>query len=171
MSALRVLNRTALEREQELGRLDAIAGDGDHGQGMTLGSSGALAAATAAANADAGARSVLAVAGQQWAESAGGTSGALWGAGLTAFAAELSDTDAVTASALVRGVIAFRDTVGQTPYHYLLSQRLERARVLLREEQSMPVAEVARRCGFKNLSHVSATFRRMTGVSPKGYRG
>lgn len=113
VSALRVLNRTALEREQELGRLDAIAGDGDHGQGMALGSSGALAAATAAANADAGARSVLAVAGQQWAESAGGTSGALWGAGLTAFAAELSDTDAVTASALVRGVIAFRDTVGE----------------------------------------------------------
>jgi len=65
---------------------------------------------------------------------------------------------------------AFRDTVGQTPYHYLLSQRLERAKVLLREEPGVPVAEVARRCGFKNLSHFSATFRRMTGVSPKGYR-
>lgn len=66
---------------------------------------------------------------------------------------------------------AFRDTVGQTPYHYVLSQRLERARGLLREEQSVPVAEIARRCGFKNLSHFSATFRRMTGVSPKAYRG
>lgn len=65
---------------------------------------------------------------------------------------------------------AFRDTVGQTPYHYLLSQRLERAKMLLREEPGVPVAEVARRCGFKNLSHFSATFRRMTGVSPKGYR-
>lgn len=65
---------------------------------------------------------------------------------------------------------AFRDTVGQTPYHYLLSQRLERAKVLLREEPGVPVAEVARRCGFKNLSHFSATFRRMTGISPKGYR-
>ncbi|QDF95078.1 hypothetical protein CJ010_00175 [Azoarcus sp. DD4] len=66
---------------------------------------------------------------------------------------------------------AFRDTVGQTPYHYVLSQRLERARMLLREDQNLPVAEIARRCGFKNLSHFSATFRRMTGVSPKGYRG
>lgn len=66
---------------------------------------------------------------------------------------------------------AFRDTVGQTPYHYVLSQRLERARGLLREEQGLPVAEIARRCGFKNLSHFSATFRRMTGVSPKAYRG
>ncbi|WP_398311359.1 helix-turn-helix transcriptional regulator [Zoogloea sp.] len=65
---------------------------------------------------------------------------------------------------------AFRDTVGQTPYHYLLSQRLERAKMLLREEPGVPVAEVARRCGFKNLSHFSATFRRMTGISPKGYR-
>lgn len=66
---------------------------------------------------------------------------------------------------------AFRDTVGQTPYHYVLSQRLERARMLLREEPALSVAEVARRCGFRNLSHFSATFRRVIGVSPKAYRG
>lgn len=66
---------------------------------------------------------------------------------------------------------AFRDTVGQTPYHYVLSQRLERARTLLRTERTLPVAEIARRCGFKNLSHFSAAFRRAVGVSPTAYRG
>ncbi len=80
---------------------------------------------------------------------------------------DLADVACISKDHFLR---AFRDTVGQTPYHYLLSQRLERAKVLLREERGVPVAEVAQRCGFKNLSHFSATFRRMTGVSPKGYR-
>lgn len=70
--------------EAELGRLDAIAGDGDHGQGMAYGSRGAAEAARRAADEGAGARTVLVRAGEAWSESAGGTSGALWGAALTA---------------------------------------------------------------------------------------
>lgn len=111
LRALEVMNRTALEHETQLGRLDAIAGDGDHGQGMSLGSTGAYRAAAEAVAAGAGVRSVLAVAGQQWAESAGGTSGALWGSGLTGFAACLSDTEEATREAVVAGVEAFQDTI------------------------------------------------------------
>lgn len=110
--ALRVMNSTALAAEPELGRMDAIAGDGDHGQGMSLGSTGAVNAARAAWEAGAGARTLLIRAGEQWAESAGGTSGALWGAGLTGFAgAALSDTDAATGADIVAGVTALADTV------------------------------------------------------------
>ena len=64
----------------ELGRIDAIAGDGDHGIGMQRGSHAAPRAAIAARDAGAGARTVLARAADAWADSAGGTSGALWGA-------------------------------------------------------------------------------------------
>ncbi|MGO1850317.1 dihydroxyacetone kinase family protein, partial [Microbacterium sp.] len=64
----------------ELGRLDAIAGDGDHGIGMQRGSRAAVDAADRATAAGAGAGTVLALAGDAWADKAGGTSGALWGA-------------------------------------------------------------------------------------------
>ena len=84
---------TVIAREAtELGRLDAIAGDGDHGIGMERGSRAAALAALAAAAAGAGAGAVLEHAGDEWADKAGGTSGALWGAGLRAAARVIGDT-------------------------------------------------------------------------------
>ena len=72
------------ELEGELGRLDAVAGDGDHGRGMVRGCEAALEAARRAIARDAGAGSVLERAGDAWGSRAGGTSGALWGAALRA---------------------------------------------------------------------------------------
>lgn len=109
--ALQVMNRCAIENEARLGRMDAIAGDGDHGQGMRLGSTGAAHAAAEALAAGAGASSLLIAAGEQWAESAGGTSGALWGAALTSFAGQLSDSAGVTADDVVAGVGAMASTI------------------------------------------------------------
>lgn len=88
----------------ELGRLDAIAGDGDHGIGMQRGSSAAQAAASATMAVGAGARTVLARAADAWANRAGGTSGALWGVMLHALAAELGDLATPTPAAVVSGV-------------------------------------------------------------------
>ena len=85
------------EAEAELGRIDAQAGDGDHGQGMARGSAAASAAARAASDAGAGATSVLAAAANAWADRAGGTSGAIWGLGLLAASRALSDSAGVTA--------------------------------------------------------------------------
>ena len=84
--------------EDELGRLDAVAGDGDHGRGMARGSAAALAGAAAASYAGGDAPTVLRNAGEEWADKAGGTSGALWGAGLLA-AAERLPSDAVPTDA------------------------------------------------------------------------
>ena len=81
---LDLFEAVAAREEAELGRIDAIAGDGDHGQGMAYGCKGAAAAAKAALEAGAGARTLLVRAGDAWSESAGGTSGALWGAALIA---------------------------------------------------------------------------------------
>src|SRR5699024_2727558 len=72
-----------VELEPELGRMDQIAGDGDHGQGMVLGSRAAHAAARRTVEGGCGARTVLVQAGAAWSAEAGGTSGALWGAALT----------------------------------------------------------------------------------------
>jgi dihydroxyacetone kinase len=84
---LRVARTVLHEHADELGKLDAVAGDGDHGRGMTKGVDAALAAASEAATATPGA--LLAAAGDAWAAEAGGTSGALWGAGLRALGSGL----------------------------------------------------------------------------------
>jgi dihydroxyacetone kinase phosphoprotein-dependent L subunit len=62
-------------KEAELGRLDAAAGDGDHGAGMVRG----LKAAFAAAQGEGTTGQILARAGSAFADAAGGASGALVG--------------------------------------------------------------------------------------------
>ena len=90
----------------ELGRLDAVAGDGDHGIGMQRGARAARAAADAAVDAGAGAATTLQRAADAWADRAGGTSGALWGVILAAIARSLGDAGAPTAADVAVGVSA-----------------------------------------------------------------
>lgn len=72
--------RTVIDAQrEELGRLDAIAGDGDHGIGMQRGLTAAVVAAKEALAAKAGIGTLLTNAGDAWSDRAGGTSGALWG--------------------------------------------------------------------------------------------
>ncbi len=99
------------EAEAELGRIDAIAGDGDHGQGMARGSAAAAVAARDAAAQGAGAGTVLSLAGDAWADRAGGTSGALWGVALRAWGQALGDTDAPDAARVAAGARAGIDAV------------------------------------------------------------
>ena len=106
------LFETVCAREEaELGRIDAIAGDGDHGQGMAYGSKGAAVAARTALEAGAGARTLLLRAGDAWAESAGGTSGALWGAALTAAGSVFDDGSGSEQSTIVQALDAAVDAV------------------------------------------------------------
>jgi dihydroxyacetone kinase len=99
------------EHADELGRLDSIAGDGDHGIGMQRGARAAAEEAAAVLERGAGARSILEHAGDAWSDRGGGTSGALWGVMLRTFGAQLSDTDAVTAEAVSSGVKASTEAV------------------------------------------------------------
>lgn len=102
---------TLREAEDELGRIDARAGDGDHGQGMTRGSAAAAEAAAKAVAAGAGAASVLAVAGDAWGDRAGGTSGALWGLALRTWSGCFSDQAPVTATTVAEGAIAALEAI------------------------------------------------------------
>ena len=103
-----------IDREAgELGRLDSIAGDGDHGIGMQRGSTAADQAAGSALEAGAGIGTLLAQAGDAWADKAGGTSGALWGAALRAAGETFGDTETPTRTTVARAVEAARDVVQQ----------------------------------------------------------
>lgn len=92
------------DAEDELGRIDAVAGDGDHGRGMVKGSSAAKAAAEAAVADGGGQASVLTAAGKEWAAKAGGTSGVLWGALLSALGARLGDTGTPDPATIAAGI-------------------------------------------------------------------
>lgn len=92
--------------EQDLGLLDAHAGDGDHGQGMRRGATAAKTAINAAIESGAGAKSALAAAGDAWADRAGGTSGAIWGLLLRSWSGAFSDADSLNASAVAMGARA-----------------------------------------------------------------
>lgn len=95
----------------ELGRLDSIAGDGDHGIGMQRGVTAAAHAARDAVTAGAGARSTLTAASAAWSDKAGGTSGALWGLAIAAVAARLDDGSVPTDAAVAAGVAEALDRI------------------------------------------------------------
>ena len=101
-AVLRVVERNAAE----LGRIDAVAGDGDHGIGMRRGAGAALDAARAAVSRGAGASTTLVWAADAWADRAGGTSGALWGAALRSVAAACDDITTPTREQVTAGVEA-----------------------------------------------------------------
>ncbi|AQT82307.1 D-erythrulose kinase [Mycolicibacterium litorale] len=111
VTVLETFLKVCSDNETELGRLDAVAGDGDHGHGMTFGARGAAEAARAAVERGAGARTTLLLAGQAWADSAGGTSGALWGAALTSAGGAFADTGGATDQAVVDAVNAGIDAI------------------------------------------------------------
>lgn len=64
----------------------------------------------------------------------------------------------------------FRLEMGMTPYRYLVEQRLQQAKALLRND-TRPVAEIAIETGFTSPCHFSRAFRRYMGVSPTEWKG
>ncbi|MDQ0923259.1 dihydroxyacetone kinase [Pseudarthrobacter sp. W1I19] len=100
-----------VEHEAELGRLDAIAGDGDHGIGMRRGVDAAAAAANDEAESGASVQRVLMAAGEAWSERAGGTSGALWGSAVLAAGMSLGNKVSYGSQDAASAVTAFVDAI------------------------------------------------------------
>ncbi|MEA5502923.1 AraC family transcriptional regulator [Halotia wernerae UHCC 0503] len=63
----------------------------------------------------------------------------------------------------------FKQAIGIAPYQYLLQQRIERAKQLLKQSDRS-IMEIACMCGFNSHSHLSKQFRQLTGTTPKAYR-
>ncbi|MEM6451773.1 MAG: AraC family transcriptional regulator [Cyanobacteria bacterium P01_D01_bin.105] len=63
----------------------------------------------------------------------------------------------------------FKQSLGVSPYQYLLQQRVERAKQLLKSTDRL-ITDIAFACGFNSHSHLSKQFKQLTGMTPKAYR-
>jgi AraC-like DNA-binding protein len=63
----------------------------------------------------------------------------------------------------------FRATYGETPYAYLMTRRIERAKALLRHGE-MSVSEVCVAVGCTSLGSFSSRFTQLVGETPSAYR-
>jgi AraC-like DNA-binding protein len=80
--------------------------------------------------------------------------------------AELSREACLSEFHLLR---VFKQAFGTTPARYLERRRMERARDLL-HATALPIADVAARCGYSNLSAFGRAFRRAWGTSATSLR-
>jgi AraC-like DNA-binding protein len=63
----------------------------------------------------------------------------------------------------------FRAAYGETPYSYLMTRRIERAKALLRRGD-LSVTEVCMEVGCTSLGSFSSRFTELVGESPSSYR-
>ncbi|HEX4816349.1 MAG TPA: helix-turn-helix transcriptional regulator [Nonomuraea sp.] len=64
---------------------------------------------------------------------------------------------------------SFRAAFGETPYGYLMTRRIERAKALLRRGD-LSVTEVCFAVGYTSLGSFSSRFTELVGESPNAYR-
>lgn len=64
---------------------------------------------------------------------------------------------------------AFRQSMGCSPYSFIIRRRIERAKDHLRHT-AMTITEIALSSGFSDSSHFSNIFRREVGMTPLAYR-
>ena len=64
---------------------------------------------------------------------------------------------------------AFKATFGETAFQFVTMRRIDKARQMLGETR-LPVAAVAKACGFSGASQFSRTFRSIAGTTPLAFR-
>ena len=82
---------------------------------------------------------------------------------------QVSDLAALAGMSIGRFTASFRASTGLTPHRYVMQERIEAVRCLLRERQ-YSLAEVAIRCGFSSQQHMATAIRKLTGVTPSHLR-
>lgn len=63
----------------------------------------------------------------------------------------------------------FKQSMGISPYQYIIGQRIERAKQLLKQKE-LSIVDVALKCGFSSQTHFSKQFRKRVGITPFAYR-
>ena len=66
-------------------------------------------------------------------------------------------------------VEAFKISIGKPPHQFVMERRVQRVLELLRDEDRS-IAQIAHAAGFSSQSHLTANFRRVTGVTPGRFR-
>lgn len=65
----------------------------------------------------------------------------------------------------------FKKILGKTPVDYLANLRIEQAKHLIHiYRNTMPLMEIAERCGFESYTYFSQKFKALTGQSPRAYQ-
>lgn len=64
----------------------------------------------------------------------------------------------------------FRQSIGVSPYRYIIQQRVKKAQKLLKDQRELSIADIALECGFNHQSHLAKYFRQFTKITPKKYR-
>lgn len=63
----------------------------------------------------------------------------------------------------------FKQSMGNSPHQYVIQQRIERAKLLLKNSDRA-IIDIALECGFTSHSHLSKQFRKVTGMTPRNFR-
>ena len=63
----------------------------------------------------------------------------------------------------------FKQSMGISPYQYIIGQRIERAKQLLKQKE-LSIVDVALKCGFSSQTHFNKQFYKRMGVTPLAYR-
>jgi AraC family transcriptional regulator len=63
----------------------------------------------------------------------------------------------------------FKQSMGIAPHKYITQQRVERAKLLLKNPE-FRIIDITLECGFANPSHFAKCFRKHTGISPQQFR-
>ena len=63
----------------------------------------------------------------------------------------------------------FRRTFGLSPHKFVMSKRVERAKVLM-VQSDLPLGIIAVECGMADQAHFNRVFRRFVGDSPGAWR-
>lgn len=81
----------------------------------------------------------------------------------------LSELAAIVGLSTHHFVEAFKISVGKPPHQFVMERRVQRALELLRDRERT-IAEIAEAAGFSSQSHLTANFRRVTGLTPGRFR-
>ena len=79
---------------------------------------------------------------------------------------DMADQAAMSAYHFAR---AFKAETGSSPLQFVISARMDAAKVLLKTTK-LPVAQIAHRVGYEDLSRFGRHFKTRVGATPKAYR-
>lgn len=82
---------------------------------------------------------------------------------------EISDLAKITRWKESHFIRIFKKYVGMTPYQYILSRKIEKAKTLI-SETSIPIVEISYELGFLSHSNFCIAFKKYSGKTPEEYR-
>lgn len=84
-------------------------------------------------------------------------------------APSLSRLAAMSGLSYSRFIHRFKDEIGESPKAFMIRQRIEKAKHVLRKADDQ-ISDVAYACGFRSINLFISQFKKITGMTPREYR-